>query len=294
MVAATPETDLLAGPGSSLMERAQGENFPVALRLLPADSRRHLLAIYGFARLCDELGDAADGDRLALLDELEAELERAYQGKATRPLLRRLAPTLSELSLPRKPFLDLIEANRRDQQVSRYASWKELQGYCALSANPVGRLVLCVFGVDTAGRRVLSDVVCSALQLVEHCQDVAEDFVAGRVYLPAEDLARFGCRESELAAPFASRSLRAVLRCEIERVRDQLEAGIPLVASLRGAARLAVAGFVAGGYAAANSVERAGFDVLGETPRTRSRDWLYHWIRVLWHARHGTHPRRLR
>jgi len=282
---ASRQGDLFEDSAAALMKRAQGENFPVALRVLPAAARGHLLAIYGFARLCDELGDAAEGDRVALLDELECELERAYQGRATHPLLRRLGPTLAELSLPRQPFLDLIEANRRDQQVTRYASWKELQGYCALSANPVGRLVLCVFGADTAGRRVLSDAVCTALQLVEHCQDVAEDFAAGRVYLPAEDLARFGCRDSDLEALPTPEQVRALLRFEIERVRDQLGAGIPLVASLGGAARLAVAGFVAGGHAAADSVQRAGWDVLAGTPRTRKRDLLRHWIRVLWRAR---------
>jgi squalene synthase HpnC len=274
------------------MERAMGENFPVALRVLPAAARRHLLAIYGFARLCDELGDTADGERLVLLDELQAELGRAYEGRASHPLLQRLTPTLVELSLPRQPFLDLIEANRQDQRVSRYQSWKQLEGYCALSANPVGRLVLCVFGVDTAGRRVLSDSVCTALQLVEHCQDVAEDFAHGRVYLPAEDQARFGCSESDLAAPTAAASLRALLRFEVERVREQLEAGIPLVASLRGAACLAVAGFVAGGYAAADSLERCDYDVLFHAPRTRRRDLLRHLLRVLWRAR-GPQPRKL-
>jgi squalene synthase HpnC len=154
----------------------------------------------------------------------------------------------------------------------RYATWAELRGYCELSADPVGRLVLHVFGAATPDRFTASDAVCTALQLVEHCQDVAEDLARGRLYLPAEDLARFGVREAELREPHASAAVRALLRFEVERVRALLDRGAPLVRSLRGRARLAVAGFVAGGRAAADAIERRGFDVLPGAPRPRRRD----------------------
>ena len=269
------------------MERARGENFPVALRVLPADPRRHLLAIYGFARLCDELGDAAEGDRLALARRARGRARARLGGQGDpSPAAASLEPTLAELSLPRQPFLDLIEANRRDQRVSRYESWEALRGYCALSANPVGRLVLCVFESDTAGRRLLSDTVCTALQLVEHCQDVAEDFAAGRVYLPAEDLARFGCGESELAAPRIQRApaRRAALG---DRTREgaapgrhppgglAARFGAPRRGGLR---RWWLRGGRLGGAGGASTCSR-------EPPRTRRRDLLRHLIRVLWRAR---------
>jgi squalene-associated FAD-dependent desaturase len=184
--------------------------------------------------------------------------------------------------LPREPFLALIEANRRDQVVTRYQSWSELEGYCALSANPVGHLVLALFGAATPERILRSDDICTALQLVEHCQDVAEDLRRGRVYLPAEDLARHGCSEADLDAAAASPALRAVLSCEAERARDLLGAGVPLVASLRGAARVAVAGFVAGGLATVDALERVQHDVLAHpAPRPRRTRLVRHGVRLL-------------
>src|ERR1700722_12300325 len=140
------EASFRAPTAEAVMARATGENFPVASRVLGAELRAHLLALYGFARLVDELGDCAPGDRLAALDWLESELDRAYAGTAGHPLLARLTPTLRECALPREPFVRLIEANRLDQRKSRYETWGELRDYCSLSANPVGELVLGVFG----------------------------------------------------------------------------------------------------------------------------------------------------
>ncbi len=266
---------LPAPAAAALLARARRENFPVALALLSRAQRTHLMAIYGFARLSDDVGDEAEGDRLALLGELDADLGRVFAGQEPlHPVLQRLAPTLLALRLPEPPFRRLIEANRRDQRVSRYATWAELRDYCALSANPVGRLVLHVFGVATSDRFEASDSVCTALQLVEHCQDVAEDLARGRLYLPAEDLARFGCNELDLRAPSASPGVRALLRFEVERVRALLDRGAPLLRTLGGRARLAIAGFIAGGQAAADAIERRGFDVLGGVPRPRRRDLL--------------------
>lgn len=257
-----------------VLPQARAENFPVALRLLPRARRRDLMALYGFARLVDDTGDEAPGDRAAALDALERDLERAFRGAATHPLLRRLEPAIAAHALPRQPFLDLIEANRRDQRVPRTGTWDDLLAYCALSANPVGRLVLRVFDSATPERDAWSDAICSALQVVEHGQDVAEDFARGRVYLPAEDLARFGCAEADLARAPASPALRSVVALQVERARALLAQGAPLLAELRGAARLAVAGFTAGGHATCDALERAGFDVTSRLVKPRRRDQL--------------------
>jgi squalene synthase HpnC len=254
-----------------VMARAEGENFPVASRLLPGRVRAHLLAVYGFARLVDELGDSAPGDRLAALDWLQAELESAYSGTAEHPLMQRLAQTVEACALPREPFERLIEANRTDQRVSRYETWQQLRGYCALSADPVGEIVLGIFGAATPERIALSDSVCTALQLAEHCQDVAEDYAAGRVYLPLEDLERFGCEVEQIATGVergrTPQPLRAVLAFEAERGRALLDRGAPLIGELHGRERVAVAAFLAGGRAAFDAIERAGYDVLAGAPR---------------------------
>jgi squalene synthase HpnC len=228
--------------------------------------------VYGFARLVDELGDCAPGDRLAALDWLEGELARAFLGEAEHPLMRRLQPTLAACALRPEPFLRLIEANRLDQRRDRYETWEQLRAYCALSADPVGELVLGVLGLSTPERIALSDSICTALQLTEHCQDVAEDLARGRVYLPLEDLARFGCSIEALAEPHVDQSLRAVLAFEVERARELLRAGAPLLDELSGRPRFAVAAFLAGGRSALDAIERVGYDVLpGPPPVARRR-----------------------
>ena len=254
---------------ADVLGQAGAENFPVASRLLPARVRAHLLAIYGFARLADDIGDEADGDRLAMLDWLDEELVRAAEGRATHPLLVRLTPTIEECRLPLEPFQRLIEANRLDQRVHRYETWEQLLGYCELSANPVGELVLRVLDAATPERIALSDRVCTGLQLVEHLQDVGEDAERGRVYLPAEDLRRFECTVDDLFAERAPPRLRALVRYEATRIRPLLDAGAPLAASLPGRFRVAVAGFAAGGHAALDAVVDADGDVLGVRCRPR-------------------------
>ena len=273
--------DALAGvpEAAAVMARAQTENFPVASRLLPRRARADLLAIYGFARLVDELGDS-DGleppQRLAALDWVERELDRAFAGEARQPLLVALQPTLARRALAREPFVRLIEANRLDQRVGAYETWEQLRGYCALSADPVGELVLAVLDQATPARIALSDSICTALQLTEHCQDVAEDLARGRVYLPREDLQRFGCTIDDLHAAHAGGPLREVLAFVVARARGLLADGAPLVRQLRGRARLALAAFVAGGRAALEAIERAGYDVLaGPPPVARGRRALW-------------------
>jgi len=256
---------------------ASGENFPVALRLLPAGHRRHLTALYCFARLTDDLGDEAtqkgeaDADlRLRLLDELAADVHRIYAGEGPQaPVMQQMAVTVSECKVPAEPLLDLIQANRQDQQVTRYRTFGELAQYCELSANPVGRIVLYIFGAATPDRVKLSDSICTALQLAEHWQDVAEDLAKGRIYLPAEDLERFGVTEADLAEPSASPAVKDLMRFEVDRARRLLDEGAPLVGTLRGAARLAVAGYLAGGRAALHAIEAQRYDVLIATARPR-------------------------
>jgi squalene synthase HpnC len=256
--------------------KAASENFPVALRLLPRRHRQHLAAVYCFARSADDMGDEAPpGERLRLLDELDADLSRLYAapgGEGPRlAVIQALAPAVAQCAIPAQPFRDLIQANRQDQQVTRYQTVDELLAYCRLSANPVGRIVLHVFGAATPDRERLSDLVCTALQLAEHWQDVAEDLRAGRVYLPGKDLAAHGVTEADLAAPSASPQVRALIAVEVRRAGALLDEGAPIVGTLRGFARAAVAGYVAGGRAALAAIRASDCDVLAATPRPRKR-----------------------
>jgi squalene synthase HpnC len=249
------------------MAQAGDENFPVAGILLGRRRRNHLLAIYGFARLVDDVGDEAAGDRGALLDRLESELELVYAGlMPEHPVMRTLAETIWACRLPDAPFRRLIAANRQDQVVSRYATFAELLDYCRLSAAPVGELVLGVFDQATAERIALSDRICAGLQITEHLQDVAEDHGRGRIYLPAEDLDRFGCSEQDLAAGRPGPGYRALISFEATRAGSLLSDGAPLARTLPGPARLAVAGFIAGGRTALDTLIR---DLDGRAPRPR-------------------------
>ncbi|MFI6844113.1 squalene synthase HpnC [Kitasatospora sp. NPDC050467] len=224
-------------------------------------------------------GPAEVAFRLALLDGLEQDLDRVFvaalhPGTAEgprHPLLRALVPLVDRHGLTPEPFRRLIEANRVDQTTARYATYQDLLGYCTLSADPVGRLVLAIAGVSTPERIELSDAVCSALQVVEHLQDVAEDLACGRIYLPAEDLARFGVTEEELAAPTASGAVRELVAFEVARARTLLDRGAPLVGTVRGRLRLLLAGFTAGGYAALAAIEDAGYDVLAQQAKPDKR-----------------------
>jgi squalene synthase HpnC len=271
-----------------VVANASGENFPVALRVLPAVHRRHLTALYGFARLTDDLGDEAretgqaDGDlRLRLLDELDADVDRIYQGATPRsPVMQKMAVTVAECHVPAQPLRDLIQANRQDQRVTRYQTFAELARYCELSANPVGQIVLYIFGVATGERVALSDNICTALQLAEHWQDVAEDLANGRIYLPAEDLDLFNVTEADLAVPSAGPAVRDLMRFETDRAARLLDQGAPLVGTLRGAARVAVAGYLAGGRAALAAIRGQRYDVLIATARPRKPRMLVELVKA--------------
>ncbi|MEV4377954.1 squalene synthase HpnC [Streptosporangium sp. NPDC049644] len=265
------------------MLKARRENFPVASCVLPRTHRRHLLAVYGFARTVDDIGDEAQaGDPLQLLDTVDDDLARLYAGRPPRlPVIRALAGTVETCSVPAEPFHRLIEANRRDQTVSRYDTFDDLLSYCELSANPVGHIVLHVFDMVTPSRLALSDRVCTALQIIEHCQDVGEDYARGRVYLPGEDLRRFGCDEDDLAAATASARLRDVVALQARRADRLLDEGDRLARSATGFARLAIAGYVAGGRATTAALSRADHDVLGRAVRPRGARFLTAWLRIL-------------
>ncbi|MFG2633384.1 squalene synthase HpnC [Streptomyces sp. NPDC048362] len=266
------------------LDKAASENFPVAPFFLPKDWRDDLMAVYGFARLVDDIGDGdlapggADArvlgvsateaeDRLVLLDAFETDLRRVFDGTPRHPLLRRLQPTVRRRGLTPEPFLGLIAANRQDQLVTRYETYDDLLAYCELSANPVGRLVLGVTGTSTPERIRLSDAICTALQIVEHLQDVAEDLGRDRVYLPAEDMKRFHVRETDLARKTAGASVRALVAYEAQRAGDLLNEGAPLVGSVHGRLKLLLAGFVAGGRAVIRAIAAAEYDVLPGPPK---------------------------
>jgi squalene synthase HpnC len=254
-----------------VLGRAGGENFKVASRLLPPRARRHLMAFYGYARLVDQIGDAYQGDRMAALGWIEEQTSRALKDPASPgllPLVARAAGSVTALGLDPAPLYALIGANRQDQTVASYETFEDLLGYCALSANPVGELVLGALGVATPERIHYSNAICSGLQLVEHWQDVAEDAAAGRVYLPAEDMRRFGVSRSELlCSPPARTALRGLMIFECARARKLLHEGAPLLSRLSGRCRWAVAGFWAGGLAALDGLAGQGFDPLSATPR---------------------------
>ena len=267
-----------------LRRQESAENFPVAMRALPAAVRVHLRAVYDVVRVIDNLGDdaGAPADRVAALRAFGADLATVWTtGRPRDPVLAALVPSVRACGLEQRDFAALVEANVQDQQVTRYGTYEQLRGYCALSAAPIGRIVLRVFGVTTPLRVELSDQVCDGLQQLEHWQDVAEDLAGGRVYLPREDLARFGVTEADLAAPASSAAVAELLAFETERARALVVSGSPIVGTLRGWARVAVAGYVAGGLAAADALRRPGADPLVATPAASKAATARHAVAVL-------------
>jgi squalene synthase HpnC len=261
---------VLLPTSAEVLAKASLENFPVALRLLPRRRRQALVALYGWARLVDDVGDEGSGgggaeERLRALDELTEAVRQAVADPSVpvHPLVADAAHAVREGWFDQQHLLDLAEANRIDQRVRRWSTFEELLGYCRWSANPVGRAVLEVFGVSSTERVRWSDQVTAGLQVVEHLQDVREDLLLrDRCYLPLEDLERFGVRLEDLRRPCADEAVRALVAYEASQARRLLRAARPLVSSLRGSAALAVAGFAAGGLAALDAISAAGFDVL--------------------------------
>src|ERR1700761_3176187 len=268
--------------------KASAENFPVALRVLPKRWRAHLTALYGFARLTDDIGDeplpgmprdateeVITATRLKLLDELHTDVQRLYEDKEPDlQVIKDLKKTVRDCGIPAQPLYDLIQANRQDQLVTRYETYKDLEDYCTLSANPVGQVVLYIMSAATPERIKASDSICTALQVIEHCQDVAEDLANGRVYLPKEDMDASQVTEADLAKKTANAQVRGVIKFEVDRAKQLLDEGAPLVGTLKGMARLAIAGYVAGGRATLKAIEASNYDVLRGTPRPGKADTL--------------------
>ena len=262
---------------AAIRAQAREENFPVASRLFPRDVRRHLVNVYGFARLVDDIGDEATGDRQAILDWLSSELDEAFGGGSpSHPLMVALAETVRERSLPRAPFDRLVEANRQDQVVGRYETFDALRAYCALSANPVGELVLRICRAWNPARGALSDDVCTGLQLVEFWQDLGEDAEKGRLYVPLEDVRRFDLSPDDLASAAGGAAFVALMRFEAERTRALLARGRELSRSLRGRVGLAVRLYTAGGLAALGDLEQRRFDTFATN--ARAARWRRAWM----------------
>ena len=258
------------------LARSHYENFTVAGRFLPKRLLPHVAAIYAYCRGVDDLGDEAAGDRLALLDAWEADLEQAYAGTPTAPHLQALQHTIRAFAIPPDPFRKLITANRMDQTQSRYATFDDVLHYCEHSANPVGFLYLLLFGYDDEARRRLSDATCTALQLANFWQDVRRDWDKGRVYLPLEDMERFGYTEEELAVGVCNQAFRDLMAWEVERVQGLFEQGLPLVETLEGTARLHVKLFSLGGMRVLDAIRAQDYDVLSKRPVVsgRRKAWL--------------------
>jgi squalene synthase HpnC len=244
---------------AAVARRARTENFPIASLLFPRPLRPHLRAVYGFCRLVDILGDEAEGDRLALLDECERQLDEPEW-----PVMVALAPTIHAFDLPREPFVRLIEANRMDQRIASYETWDDVRHYCRHSADPVGRMVLGLLRLEGDAELVAaSDDVCTGLQLVNFLQDVPRDLELGRVYLPQESLRRFGVQRLDVPSP----ELRSCLELEAARARGLLREGRVFRERVPGRIGRGVWLFARGGLAALGALERADWDIFGGRPR---------------------------
>jgi squalene synthase HpnC len=259
------------------------ENFHVATWFLPKPLRPHFHAIYAYCRISDDLGDEV-GDRsvaLALLDLWGRELDACYEGRARHPVFVALAETIRACKIPKELFADLLVAFRQDQTVTRYATMDEVLGYCHYSANPVGRLVLYACGEVSEENFRLSDLTCSALQLANFWQDVRVDFQKDRVYLPQDDMRRFGVSDETIAAGVATPEFRALLRHEVDYARGLFEQGLPLIGRVNRALALDLDLFSRGGLEILRAIERRDYDVLGARPAIAKRTKLALALRAL-------------
>lgn len=250
------------------LARTHYENFHVGTWLLPARVREHAHDVYAFCRWADDLGDET-GDRdmsLALLDWWTERLDRAMAGSPDHVVFAALAPTIEAFDLPREPFADLIDAFIQDQRVLRYATHADVLDYCTRSADPVGRLVLHLLGYRDAERQALSDRTCTALQLANFWQDVENDIRRGRIYIPLEDMDRFGVNEEDLAMPAANDAFRELLAFQVDRTREMFFEGAPLCDMVEGRARFDLRLFTLGGLAILDAIERRRYDVLSARP----------------------------
>ena len=248
------------------LAKSHYENFTVGSWLLPKALRPSTYSVYAFCRHTDDLGDEAEGDRLALLDRWEEELRRCYDGTPEHPVMTALQQTIHKHQIPPEPFLELIEANRMDQREKRYPTYRDVLHYCEHSANPVGHMVLYVFGYSDPERQRLSDATCTALQLANFWQDVRRDYAMGRIYLPLEDMERFGYTEEELARGECNTPFRDLMAVEVDRARALFHEGVKLVDLVQGELRLDLKLFTMGGLAVLDAIQRQGYNVLSQRP----------------------------
>lgn len=252
------------------------ENFTVISWCLPASLRPHFAALYTYCRMTDDIGDEADGDRLALLDEWEGQFRDCLAGKRDTPVFIALGETIDRRQLRPDPFLRLIQANRIDQQQQRFATYADLLDYCSYSATPVGRMVLGVLGYHDEGRGELSDATCIGLQLANFWQDVSRDRDKGRIYLPQEDLDRFGVTEAEIFAGKDSERSRALIQFEVTRARALFRKGRALEQQIDRRSQVDIRLFRLGGEAVLDAIEAANYNVLSTRPRVprQRKAWM--------------------
>ena len=254
------------------------ENFPVASFLMPKRLRKSVAAIYHFARAADDIADEGklpDEERLRRLDEFRAELKRIESNETPlQPLFQHLAAEIKPHALPLQPHYDLLDAFSQDVVKKRYASYEELLDYCRRSANPVGNLLLHLYGEATTVNLAYSDAICTSLQLINFWQDVAKDWNIGRVYLPQDDMARFGVAEEQIAQGISDDHWRALMKFEVDRARALMVQGAPLGSILTGRIGLEMRMIIAGGLRILDKLEAADYDMFNRRPVLRPFDWV--------------------
>jgi len=250
------------------LARTHYENFSVASWFLPKRLRQHFFNVYAYCRISDDLGDEVGDPKasLRLLDQWEGELDACYAGHPRHPVFVALAETVRKFEIPKQTFVDLLTAFRQDQTTTRYATFADLLGYCRYSANPVGHLVLYVCGNRDAERQALSDFTCTALQLANFWQDVSTDYAKGRIYLPQEDMGRFGVSESDIARRQNIPAFCELMRFEVERARDWFQQGLPLAKKVDHELAIDIELFSRGGQAILDAIKRQQYQVLGRRP----------------------------
>ncbi|HUT87030.1 MAG TPA: squalene synthase HpnC [Candidatus Heimdallarchaeota archaeon] len=256
------------------LARTHYENFTVISRLVPRRIRVHLATLYAFCRTVDDIGDEAPGDRIELLDRFEAELHAAYDARPYHPVIVALQHTIHTYNLPAEPFSQLIEANRIDQEKPRYETFAELLHYCEHSANPVGRLFLMLYGYRDEERFALSDATCTALQLTNFWQDIKRDFAMGRIYLPEDEMRRFGVTEQDLSRHRAEDRVKELVRFQVARTRGYFEAGLPLIDLVNGHLKIDIALFSRGGLAILDKIKQQNYDTLSARPILAKKEML--------------------
>ncbi len=263
------------------LARSHYENFTIASWLMPREMRRHVHAIYAYARIADDFADE-DGS-LARLNEWQHELELAYSGSPRHPVMVAIADTARRYEIPPEPFLDLLKAFRRDVVFEGFETIADLLEYARYSANPVGRLVLYLFGYRDAERQRLSDLICSGLQLANFWQDVAVDFAKGRIYFPRHDMKQYGVTADNLCDGQVTAGFINLMRHEILRARKMLLAGAALSTLVGRGLRRDVLMFAGGGLAILRAIERRGYDVFHARPELTRLDY----VKLGWHALGG-------